>query len=167
MRLKKDHLDTLDKKLLELLVDDGRITFKELGKRLGIDERLAARRVERLQEIGVIRGFSANINWAKMGMTADVWVGTRTGVGKELREKLFDYIANNPNIVEAASAVGAYEYVFHAICGDLFEFRSRIGTPLEPLTAGLSASVITETIKPFTSKQLLESAFRKILAEGI
>jgi Lrp/AsnC family leucine-responsive transcriptional regulator len=166
MRQKKINLDSLDMKILESLADDGRITFKELGKKIGIDERLVARRMDRLQKEGIIRGFTVSIDWGKLGMTGEVWVGTRTGVGKELKDRLFNYIARNPNIVEAASSVGTYEYVFHAICGDLQEFRSQIGTPLEPLTAGLSASIITETIKPFEIKPLLRSAFKKILGEG-
>jgi DNA-binding Lrp family transcriptional regulator len=165
LRQKKTDWDKLDMQILELLASDGRMTFKEAGKRLGIDERLAARRVDRLHKEGVIRGFTVSIDWEKLGMKADIWVGTRTGVGKELREKLFGFIASNPNIVEASSAVGNYEYVFHIICSDLHEFRSQIGTPLEPLTAGLSASIITESIKPFEIRPLLRSAFKKILGD--
>jgi Lrp/AsnC family leucine-responsive transcriptional regulator len=163
---KKTDLDSVDIKLLELLLKDGRMTFKELGKRLSIDERLAARRVERLESKGVIRGFTTAIDWSKLGLTTEVWVGTRTGVGRELREKLFDFIERNPNIVEAAAAVGTYEYVFHAICGDLYEFRTQIGTPLEPLTAGLSTSIMTETVKHFDVKPLLQTAFQKLVTGG-
>ncbi len=165
MKQQKTDFDKLDKQILELLVADGRITFKEVGIKLGVDERLAARRVARLEKEGVIRSFTVDIDWARLGMNADIWVGTRTGVGRELREKLFGYIATNPNIVEAFSAVGTYEYLLHAICEDLHEFRSQIGTPLEQLTAGLATSIITETIKPFDIKPLLKSAFEKTLSE--
>lgn len=155
-------LDEIDMSLLELLLEDGRMTFKDLGKRLGIDERLAARRVARLEREGVIMGYTASIDWSRLGFTAEVWVGTRTGVGKELKDRFFEFMQKNPNIVEVKSTVGTYEYIFHAICEDLHEYRLRVGTPLEPLTAGLSASITTETVKALDVKQLIRSRLRKM-----
>jgi Lrp/AsnC family leucine-responsive transcriptional regulator len=148
-------MDETDFKILELLLEDGRMTFKEIAKKVGIDERRASRRVEKLINEGVIQGFTALIDWSKFGMQNEIWVGTRTGIGKELRDTLFRIFNDNANIVRVDSTVGTYEYVFHAICKDLHEFRSSIAVPLEPYTAGLSSSIITSSIKRFDLKPLL------------
>ncbi|MEM2339646.1 MAG: hypothetical protein QXW83_05550, partial [Nitrososphaerales archaeon] len=65
-----------------------------------------------------------------------------------------------PRIVHVNSTVGAYEYVLKAMCIDLQDFRERVATPLEPLTAGLSTSVVSGSIKSLNYKPLLRIAYQ-------
>lgn len=157
-RKRTQRLDKLDFRILELLLEDGRMTYKDLAKKVGIDERLASRRVEKLEREGIISGFAAILDWPKLGMGTQIYVGTRTAVGHDLKSKLFDFFQGNPNIIHVESTVGSYEYVFYAVCRDLPEFRSSIGNPLEPLTAGLSSSIVTSSVKPADLKPLLRVA---------
>jgi Lrp/AsnC family leucine-responsive transcriptional regulator len=154
----KIKLDTLDFKILEALLDEGRIKFKDLAKTVNIDERMISRRVDRLVKGGVIRKFTCEIDWSRLGFGMQAYVCTRTGVGEDLIKRLFEFFDSHPRIVRVDSTVGAYEYVFYTICRDLQDFRSRIGTPLEPLTAGLSTSIISHHIKPLDYKPLLKVA---------
>ncbi len=156
-------MDDVDFKLLELLIRDGRITFKELAKKAGIDERMASRRVERMEKDGVIMGFTANIDWSKLGMNTQIWVGTRTSVGIETRNALFDFLKKNPFVVHVESTVGSYEYVLHIICKDLQEFRAYIGSEIEPLTAGLSSSIVTSPVKEYDIVPLLHTVKNRTL----
>jgi Lrp/AsnC family leucine-responsive transcriptional regulator len=156
-------MDETDFRILEMLLKDGRMTFKDLSKKVGIDERRASRRVEKLINEGVIQGFTTLIDWSKFGLQNEIWVGTRTGIGMELRDTLFKLLNDNPNIVRVDSAVGTYEYVFQAICKDMHDFRSNIATPLEPYTAGLSSSIITSSIKQYDLKPLLNVIKNDIL----
>jgi Lrp/AsnC family leucine-responsive transcriptional regulator len=156
-------MDAIDFKLLDLLLENCRITFKELAERAGIDERLASRRVEKMVKDGVISCFTANVNWSKLGFDTQLWIGTSTAVGEELREKLFRFINQNPNIIRAESSVGAHEYLLYAICSNLQEFRSLIGTPLEPLTAGLHSAIVISPIKAYDLRPLLRLAKEKTL----
>ena len=151
----KIKMDEIDLRILEALVDDGRITFKELAKKFGIDERMVSRRVERLVKEGVISRFTVDIDWSKLGFEMQAYVSTRTAVGEDLRTRLFEFFDTDPRIVRVDSTVGAYEYVLYAICRNLQDFRSKIGTPLEPLTAGLSTSIVSHHIKPLDYKPLL------------
>ncbi len=147
--------DDLDFKILELLLDDSSSTLISLANSLNVDKRSISRRISRLKEEGVIRKFTIDIDWTKLGMTMDAYVGTRTSVGEELRSKMFEFFNKHPRIVSVASTIGAHEYVFRVICRDTHDFRTRIGTPLEPLTAGLSSSVVSEYVKPPDYKPLL------------
>jgi len=51
----------VDKKLLELLKHDARLSFVELGSRVGLSEAAVRRRVKRLQETGIIKRFTIDI----------------------------------------------------------------------------------------------------------
>jgi len=164
IRLKKStdklKLDPLDLKILEALLDEGRIKFKDLAKALNLDERMISRRVDRLVKGGIIRKFTLEIDWSRLGFGMQAYVCTRTAVGEGLRKRLFEFFNSHPRIARVDSTVGAYEYILYTICRDLQDFRSRIGTPLEPLTAGLSTSIISHHIKPLDYKPLL-----KVVAE--
>jgi Lrp/AsnC family leucine-responsive transcriptional regulator len=154
----KNRLNPLDFKILEVLLDAGRIKFKDLAKAVDIDERMISRRVDRLVKDGVIRKFTLEIDWSRLGFGMQAYVCTRTAVGEDLRKRLFEFFHSHPRIISVDSTVGAYEYILYTICRDLQDFRSRVGTPLEPLTAGLSTSIISDQIKPLDYKPLLKIA---------
>jgi DNA-binding Lrp family transcriptional regulator len=148
-------LDELDFKILEALLDDGRVKFKDLARALNTDERMVSSRLDRLIENNVIRKFTIDVDWSIFGFNVEAYVGTRTGIGENLRKDLFDFFKSHPRIVSVFSTVGAYEYILHALGRDLQDFRSEVCNPLEPLTAGLSTSIISEQVKPTNYKPLL------------
>jgi DNA-binding Lrp family transcriptional regulator len=148
-------LDELDFKILEALLDNGRIKFKTLAKNLDTDERMISRRVDRLIEEGIIRKFSIDIDWPKLGFNLEAYVCTKTGIGEDLRKNLYEFFENHPRIVSVDSTIGAYEYIAHTISTDIQDFRTKIGMPLETLTAGLATSITSEHIKPTDYKPLL------------
>ena len=60
-------LDDVDWRLLDLLQADGRLSFKELGRRINLSAPAVAERVRRLEEAGVITGYRATVNPASLG----------------------------------------------------------------------------------------------------
>ena len=150
------HVDELDTKILEVLLDDGRIKYKELSKKLGVDERLISRRVERLIELGVITKFTADINWKELGLDMQALICTRTGAGENLMYSFHAMLKSQPRITRADTTIGAYEYIIHTISKDLQDFRSKVGFPLEPFATNLATSIISDPIKPTNYKPLLQ-----------
>src|SRR6188472_4558169 len=67
MAVKAD-LDAIDWKILRELQDDGRITNVELSKRVGISAPPCLRRVKRLEQSGIIRGYRAMLNSPALGL---------------------------------------------------------------------------------------------------
>jgi DNA-binding Lrp family transcriptional regulator len=55
-------LDPVDLKIIELLKKDGRMPFVELGKRVGLSEAAVRRRVKILQERGIIKRFTVEVD---------------------------------------------------------------------------------------------------------
>ncbi len=60
-------LDTIDRRILSELQDDGRMTNVELARRAGISAPPCLRRVRRLEEAGIIRGYHADTDPARLG----------------------------------------------------------------------------------------------------
>jgi Lrp/AsnC family leucine-responsive transcriptional regulator len=149
------HIDELDTNILEVLLDDGRIKYKELSKKLGVDERLISRRVERLIEMGVITKFTTDINWKELGLEMQAFICTRTGAGENLMYSFHSMLKSQPRIVSADTTIGAYEYIIYAISKDLQDFRSKVGFPLEPFATNLATSIISDPIKSTDYKPLL------------
>jgi Lrp/AsnC family leucine-responsive transcriptional regulator len=61
-------LDSTDWKILRHLQQDARLSYNELGRRVGLSAPATAERVRRLEEAGIITGYSAQIDPTKVGM---------------------------------------------------------------------------------------------------
>jgi Lrp/AsnC family leucine-responsive transcriptional regulator len=82
-------VDETDHELLRLLREDGRRTYSEMAKEVGLSVAATKRRVDRLREIGVIAGFTVQIDHAKLGWGIEAFTEMRylgtTGVGEILK----------------------------------------------------------------------------------
>jgi Lrp/AsnC family leucine-responsive transcriptional regulator len=66
--------DATNRRILELLADDGRLTFSELARRVHLSTPALIARVRRLEDDRVIRGYSANVDTAALGLPMTVFV---------------------------------------------------------------------------------------------
>ncbi|ASJ17006.1 transcriptional regulator [Thermococcus chitonophagus] len=83
-------LDELDRRILHLLQEDGRMSYSEVARILGIPESTVRARVKRLVEKGIIRKFAALINPFKAGysIVAVIAVDVEPSKVREVAEKL-------------------------------------------------------------------------------
>lgn len=70
-------LDTLDHGILDLLRQDGRATLQELGQVVGLSAPAVKRRIDRLEADGVITGYTALIDEAKLGRVLEAFAELR------------------------------------------------------------------------------------------
>ena len=61
-------MEKTDRRIVELLRTDGRMSFTDLGKELGLSTSAVHQRVRRLEERGVIKGYSARVDHAQLGL---------------------------------------------------------------------------------------------------
>ncbi|GAA4524338.1 Lrp/AsnC family transcriptional regulator [Amycolatopsis samaneae] len=83
-------VDDTDLRVLQLLREDGRRTYSEMAQEVGLSVAAVKRRVDRLRELGVITGFTVEIDHAKLGWGIEAfteirYVGT-TGVEEIMRD---------------------------------------------------------------------------------
>jgi DNA-binding Lrp family transcriptional regulator len=137
--------DDLDLEILTLLCEDGSMGYTELARKIGVDKRTVAKHAEAMKKKGVLR-IAAEIDWSLLGIRAHAFVGTQTEVG-EAKEKLYDFIREEPRVVEAYSTVGSDEYFFVVLEEDLQGLREDVLRSLEPLTANLTTAIVSTRIK--------------------
>ena len=147
--------DDLDLFILEKMIEDSTITFKELAVLTKTDPRTIAKRYEHLRTIGIVRGATIDVDWSKLGLGATAYIGTATR-GEEIRQKLFEFIEQEPRVLEAYTTLGSHEYSMTVLDTNMEKLRTEICDKLEPLTTGLSTSIVVKTIKQAGHKGLLE-----------
>lgn len=75
-------LDDIDRRMVEVLVEDARVSLKELAQRVGLSSPSASERLKRLEERGVIRGFTVDVDPVALGYTLQAIVRIRPLPGK-------------------------------------------------------------------------------------
>lgn len=126
-------LDAIDWKILKELQEDGRMTNVELARRVGISAPPCLRRVKRLEEAGIIRGYRALLNAPALGLevVAFCLVGLHRQSDAEL--KAFAESARKwPLVREAWMVSGDSDFLLHCVTPDLGVFQNFV---IEELTA--------------------------------
>jgi len=103
-------LDKIDRKLLELLQQDGRTPYAELGKAVGLAVSSVNERVRKLSERGVITGVHARVSPVSvdLDLLAIVFVGWSDA---SVEERFLARIADEPAILECHHVTGGWNYV--------------------------------------------------------
>ncbi|HEV7941457.1 MAG TPA: Lrp/AsnC family transcriptional regulator [Solirubrobacteraceae bacterium] len=75
--MRRAELDTIDRQIVELLVQDGRRSASEVGRQVGLSPAATKRRIDRLEQIGVIVGYHAVLDHAKLGSEIEAFTELR------------------------------------------------------------------------------------------
>ena len=98
-------MDAVDRKILSLLVEDGRRTYDDIGTRVGLSAPSVKRRVDRLRERGALEGFTAVVDHGAMGWNTEALVELFYRPGTTLDE-VAATLREHPEVVEAWSVTG-------------------------------------------------------------
>ncbi len=103
-------MDPTDERLVTLLQENGRATQLELSKEIGLSQPATAERIKKLEERGVILGYSARVDAAKLGKDVTAFVGVSIE-----HPKYFDAFAKkvlaHPDVLEAHRVAGNDSYL--------------------------------------------------------
>jgi DNA-binding Lrp family transcriptional regulator len=139
MAVKAD-LDTIDWKILRELQDDGRITNVELSGRVGISAPPCLRRVKRLEESGIIRGYRAMLNSPALGLEVVAFCMIGLNHQSEAELKAFADRTTGWPIVRAAWMVsGESDFLLHCVASDLTSFQTFV---IEELTSSPNVDTV-------------------------
>lgn len=112
-------MDSLDEQIVQHLQDNARVSFSELGRRIGLSTNATATRVRRLEETGVIIGYRAvlatDLPEASGGLEAFVDVRLDPAIDSE---DFLAWTASVPQIEDAAHVTGGYDYLLHVRARD-------------------------------------------------
>lgn len=116
------HLDDLDRMILQVLQENGRVSYSEIARRLKVPESTVRTRVNRLVERGIIRKFAALINPFKAGysIVAFIAVDAEPSRVKEVTEEL----SKLPEVDVLGIATGAHDILMQVTVRNLQELES-------------------------------------------
>jgi Lrp/AsnC family leucine-responsive transcriptional regulator len=118
-------MDDLDWKLLGLLQKDGRATYTELSRQVKLSVPAVTERIKRLEESGVIAGYTARINPAAVGHAVGALVGIT--VPQPAKAKFLKLLESMPEVVECHHVTGADSYIMRLVLPDMAGLEQLIG----------------------------------------
>jgi Lrp/AsnC family transcriptional regulator, regulator of ectoine-degradation genes len=117
-------LDRIDLKILSLLQTEGRITNLKLADKVGLSPSPCLERVRRLETAGFINRYSAEINLDMLCRNVLVFAEvTLKNQRSEDYEHFESIIAKIPEIIEANSIGGGYDYLLKFVCRDVKDYQ--------------------------------------------
>ena len=143
-------MDAFDRKILSILRQDGRITFTELAQQVGLSKTPCQQRVKRLQQSGVIIGFRAIIDPAKVGLDHVAFAEVKLSDTREAALKQFNAAVRAiPEVEECHMIASSFDYLLKVRTVDIRRYRIVLGEKISslPHVASTSTYVAMETIR--------------------
>ncbi len=98
-------MDEIDRGILALLIEDGRRTYDDVGRRVSLSAPAVKRRVDRLRRDGVLRAFTAVVDHAALGAGTEALLELFFAPGT-LLDRVATTLRRHPEVVEAWSVTG-------------------------------------------------------------
>ena len=145
-------LDDIDRGMLRELSRDGDLSAGELGRRFGLSQPAAWRRVKRLEEAGILKGLRMEVDRAALGFGVTVFLGVKLATkGRVSLEDFERAVQAIPEVQVVQHVLGMFDYRLRVVARDLADFervlRRRIMTL--PGVGNVEANVLlTEERRP-------------------
>ena len=143
-------IDRTDKKILEILQKNAKITNAKLSKQIGLSPAPTLERVRKLESRGIISGYHAKLNMSKVGLGVSTFVMVSLkGHNKKNLQSFLDKIKDVENIVECHHITGSGDFILRIVAEDIESYQELMldkVTEIE-VTDSLQSIVILSTFK--------------------
>lgn len=112
-----EKIDKLDKQIMEIIVNNARIPFKDVAAVCGVSRAAIHQRVQRLMDLGVIIGSGYNVNPKSLGYKTCTYVGIKLEKGS-MYQRVVEELRNVPEIVECHYTTGPYSMLIKLYARD-------------------------------------------------
>lgn len=146
--------DEIDKKLLEELAEDGRLSYVELAEKVGLSRVAVKDRIQNLKDKGVIEKFTVVINSEKFGKQVSAFF--EVDVEPKQLQEVAQNLADNPNVASIYQMTGPSTLHMHVLVEDFQMLEVFINNELyavEGITR-VESSVILKRFKSRTGYKL-------------
>ena len=144
------NLDSIDRRLLAELQDEGRVTNVELARRVGLSAPPCLRRVRALEDAGVIRGYHAELEPSRLGFAITVFamVSLKSQAEDALRD-FEEHMRALPEVRECHMLNGEIDFILKIVAHDLQSFQEFLTSKLTPApnVASVKTSLTIRTAK--------------------
>jgi len=126
--LEFDSLDRVDRRILRLLQEDGRISITDIARQVNLSVTPCLARVRRLEAAGFIRGYFAQLDPERLGLSLQAYVTvslnrTTPDVFDRFREAMYRF----DEVIECQMVGGGFDYLVKVRVRDMKMFRKFLG----------------------------------------
>ncbi|MEE4188743.1 MAG: Lrp/AsnC ligand binding domain-containing protein [Roseobacter sp.] len=143
-------LDRLDRAILSVLAQDGRISITDLAKRIGLSKSPTQARLRRLEQSGVVIGYRALLDPIRLGLDHVAFVEVRLSDTREIALAAFNAaVAKVPEIEQAHMIAGNFDYLLKVRTRDMTQYRKFLGETVSalPFVSNTSTYVAMQAVK--------------------
>lgn len=143
-------LDAYDRKIIDALVEDGRMSVTALADRIGLSKTPCQVRLKRLVEAGYIEGFRAVLNPGKLGLDHVAFVEVKLSETREGALDAFNEAVKKIREVEECHMIaGRFDYLLKVRTSTIASYRRVLGESISrlPFVASTSTSVAMQAVK--------------------
>lgn len=147
-------IDAIDRRMLDALQQDGRLTFDALAERVGLSPSAVLRRVRRLEQSGVIAGYRAQVVPERLGLGLTAYVNVRLekhtpDLRRSPMESFRAAVQTWPEVVECAALAGEMDYLLRILVRDMEHYARFLRDTLlaHPSVQDCKTSFVLERVK--------------------
>lgn len=140
-------LDDIDWHILRELQADARLSFAELGRIVSLSRPAVAERVKRLEDMGIISGYHAEINLSRLGYGISAFL--RITTQNDQIEAFINAVRSTPEVLECHRGTGADSFIVKVAVSSLWHLETLLDTFMrfgQVTTSVLLSSVLTKRV---------------------
>ena|SRR3989344_1071037 len=105
-------IDEVDRKVLSVLVENSRLSYRQIAKKINVSAATVLNRIKKLEENKVIKNYSSIIDHSKVGfeITAIMEIKLNKGI-EHVGNKAYEELKINPHIIALYSVTGSYDLI--------------------------------------------------------
>lgn len=150
------HLDETDWQLLHELQQNARLSFSELGQRVGLSSPAVAERIRKMEDAGIIKGYHAEVNMAKLGYPVMAMIRMTSVARKDLYagnscKQVNSLVSVFPEVIESYRVTGSDIVIMKVIATSvehLEEIIDRLSELGETSTSIVLSAPVIKTVIP-------------------
>jgi Lrp/AsnC family leucine-responsive transcriptional regulator len=140
-------MDKIDQKILTFLEEDARLSFAELGERVGLSKTPCWQRVRDMERQGVIKGYRADIDSGQLGLQVEAFV--QVTLSSVQHAEFEAAVIRHPAVLQCFTTAGQADYLMHVIVSsiDALDGLLRMEISQMPGVQRIETTVCMKTIK--------------------
>ncbi|MBI0178341.1 Lrp/AsnC family transcriptional regulator [Bartonella apis] len=149
MEEKNSEIDRIDNRIIDALVENGRMSITELSEKVGLSKTPCQLRLKRLVNEGYITGFRAVLNPAKMGLEHIAFTEVKLSDTREEALRAFNAAVKKIREVEECHMIASsFDYLLKVRTNDIKRYRIVLGEKIStlPYVASTSTFVVMQNV---------------------
>jgi len=158
MTFNSSAMDEIGWQILGHLQSDGRMSFAELGRRVGLTLPAVAERVRKMEDAGIITGFRAEVNPAKIGLPIAAFI--RISVVGDVFSRIAKAVRDMPEVLECHRGTGADSFTLK-VAVESVQHLERLIDRLTPFGTTSTSVVLSTLVKNRSFTRRTDASPRK------